>query len=158
VLEKEVRLPFDRSRDIGPARGREQLGITEHQAHLVKQAESLNLVKLALQAGKVNEMWEQASASCLEVLAHDPRCWEVMGALGLLESIAGRAEKGRKLIEQAMASNPYVKSSYVFFWKTEPPYQKAFADAGLDMAAVEASLTPEQARQLENRIFHSASR
>jgi tetratricopeptide (TPR) repeat protein len=158
VLERELHLPLDRSRDIPPAKGREQLGITAQQSQMVKQAESLNLVKLAVMAGTVDETWKQAHASCLAVLEKDPRSWEVVGGLGLLEGLAGNAEKARTLIEQAMANNAYVKVSYLFFWRTEPPYQKAFSQAGMDMAAMEAKLNPDERRSLENRVFRSQTR
>jgi lysophospholipase L1-like esterase len=158
VLERELHVPFDRSRDVGPVKGRAALGISEHQVHLARQAESLNLVKLALQAGAVGEAWSQAHAECLDVLSVDPRAWEVVGGLGLLEGMAGHADKARGLIEKAMAGDLYVKSSYVFFWKTEEPYRKVFAAANLDMSLVEASLTPDQRLQLANRMFHATTR
>ena len=80
--------------------------------------------------------------------------WGV-GGLGLLEAMAGRAETARPMIARAMEQNGYVKLSYIFFWKTEPPYQKALAAAGLDMAAAEASLNADQRKQLENRLWQA---
>jgi len=81
-----------------------------------------------------------------------------MGTQGLLEAIAGNADLGRRLIERAMEMNPYVKISYVFFWKTEIPYQRAFAAAGLDMAAIEAALPAAARRQVENRTWRAQAR
>ena len=158
VLEQQLGLPFDRSRDVTSETGRAQLGLTQYREHLGRRAEALNLVRLSLQYGVVNETWEQASASCEAVLAEDGDDGEVSGGLGLLEAIAGHGDRARELIEQAMASTAYVQTAYVFFWKTEPPYQAAFAAAGLDMAAVEASLTPEQREQVEKRMQQGAMR
>jgi hypothetical protein len=91
-------------------------------------------------------------------LKDDEEAWEVRGALGLLEAIAGHAEEARKMIELAMSRNPYVRTSYVFFWKTEPHYQQAFAKAGLDMAAVEAAMSPQERSQVQNRVYQSQTR
>jgi tetratricopeptide (TPR) repeat protein len=155
ALERELRVPFDRRRDVAPSDGRKRLGITEQQAWVGRAGEALNLVKLALQAGVVNETWMQARDGCREVLLHDPGDFEVLGGLGLLEAMAGRAETARPMIARAMEQNGYVKLSYIFFWKTEPPYQKALAAAGLDMEAAEASLNADQRKQLENRLWQA---
>ena len=158
LMERQLGVPFDRSRDVPPEAGRKQLGLDDYGEVLARQAESLNLVKLAVQSGVVDELWTQAQESCKAALADDPEAWEVRGGLGLLEAIAGRAESARGLIETAMARNPYVKTSYVFFWKTEPHYQQVFAKAGMDMAQVEASLSTNERTQVQNRIYQTQGR
>ena len=158
ALEQELHVPFDRSRDIARADGLERIGITAQAEQIGRAGEVLNLVKLALQAGDVNQTWKQAHDGCREVLKEDPGDYEIMGSLGLLEALAGRAETGRMKIEQAMEKNAYVKLSYLYFWKTEPPYQKALAASGVNMAAAEATLTADQRKQLENRLWHAGRR
>ncbi|HTE06646.1 MAG TPA: SGNH/GDSL hydrolase family protein [Planctomycetota bacterium] len=158
VLQSSVHVPFDRGRDVPPEAGRQLLGITEQETALLRKADCLNLTRLALQAGTVHTAWEKAYAGSMEVLATDPKDYEVMGALGCLEALAGHQTKARQLIERAIANNPFVKTRYVIQWKTEPPYQRAFAAAGVDMAAVEASLLPQQKQQVENNIFREHMR
>ncbi|HZL99602.1 MAG TPA: tetratricopeptide repeat protein [Planctomycetota bacterium] len=158
LIERQLQLPFDRSRDVPPERGRALLGLDQYGAFLAQRGEALNLVKLALQSGAVDDLWTRASESCTAVLQADPADWEVQGGLGLLEALAGRAAEARGLIEAAMAKNPYVKTSYVYFWTTEPAYRRAFAAAGLDMAAVEASLSPSERSQVQNRLYQAQLR
>jgi tetratricopeptide (TPR) repeat protein len=158
VLEAQLAVPFDRSLDIAPEEGRRLLGLDLYETQFTARVESLTLVKLALHNGVVDELWSQAQASCEAALALDGTDWEVSGALGLLEALAGRADEARGRIEEAMANNPYVRTSYVFFWRTEPRYQQAFAAAGLDMAAVEAALPAAERRQLENRLYQTQAR
>ena len=158
VLERELGLPLDRSLDIAPEAGRDALGIPAYQAHQARQAEALNLVRLSLQHFTVNETWDQAHSACLAVLETDPGDAEVGGGLGLLEALAGNAEEARALIEKAMAGDPTVQTSYVYLWQSQPPYERAFAAAGVDMAAVEASLNSEQRRALDERMHRAASR
>ena len=158
ALERECHVPFDRSLDIARLECLEQLGITQQQQQVGRAGEVLNLIKLALQAGDVSQTWKQARDGCREVLRADPGNYEVMGGLGLLEAKAGWAEPARAKIAVAMQSNRYIKLSYLFYWKTEPPYQKALDAAGIDMAAVEASLSAEQRKQLENRLWHAGRR
>ena len=158
VMERQLGVPFDRSRDVPPEEGRKRLGLDSYGTVMARQAESLNLVKLAVQSGVVDDLWAQAHESCKAALQDDPEAWEVRGGLGLLEAIAGRAETARSMIELAMAKNPYVKTSYVFFWKTEPHYQAVFAAAGLDMAQVEAALSTHERSQVQNRIYQTQTR
>jgi tetratricopeptide (TPR) repeat protein len=158
IMERQLGVPFDRSRDIAAEEGRQRLGLDSYGNVLARQAESLNLVKLSVQSGVVDDLWSQAYESCKAALQDDPEAWEVRGGLGLLEAIAGRAEQARSLIELAMARNAYVKTSYVFFWKTEPHYQTVFAAAGLDMAQVEAELSPPERSQVQNRIYQTQTR
>jgi tetratricopeptide (TPR) repeat protein len=158
LIEKQLHVPFDHSLDVPPDEGRRQLGLEDYGGVIARQAESLNLVKLALQSGEVDDLWRQAHESCLTALKDDEEAWEVRGALGLLEAIAGNQEDARKMIELAMSRNPYVRTSYVFFWKTEPHYQQAFAKAGLDMAAVEAAMSPQERSQVQNRMYQAQTR
>ena len=158
VIERQLHVPFDRSLDVPPEEGRKRLGLEDYGAVIARQGESLTLVKLALQSGVVDDQWAAAHESCLAALKDDDEAWEVRGALGLLEAIAGNAADAREMIETAMARNPYVRTSYVFFWKTEPHYQQAFAKAGLDMAAVEAALSPKERAQVQNRIYQTQTR
>jgi len=158
ALERELHVPFDRSRDIARQEGLDRLGISQQTEQVGRAGEVLNLIKLALQAGDVDQTWKQARDGCRELLAADPGDFEIMGGLGLLEALAGEAESGRTKIDIAMRNNTYVKLSYLYFWKTELPYQRALAAAGLDMSAVEATLTPDQRTQLENRLWHAGRR
>ncbi|HZL99601.1 MAG TPA: SGNH/GDSL hydrolase family protein, partial [Planctomycetota bacterium] len=135
VLEQQLGVPFDRSLDISREDGRRRLGLDEYESQVSGRVESLCLVKLALYGGEVDDLWRQARASCAAALVQDPADWEVSGSLGLLEALAGNGERARSLIEQAMANNPYVRTSYVFYWRTEPRYERVFDAAGLDMAA-----------------------
>jgi len=158
LMERQLGVPFDRSRDVAPEEGRTLLGLDRYGSVVARQAESLNLVKLAVQSGVVDDLWTQAYESCRAALKDDPEAWEVRGGLGLLEAIAGRAEQGRALIELAMSRNPYVKTSYVYFWKTQPRYRAVFVAAGLDMAQVEAALSPKERSQVQNRIYQTQTR
>jgi tetratricopeptide (TPR) repeat protein len=158
VLERELHVPFDRKADVGREEGRERLGITEHVDENAQKNECLNLTRLALQSGAVHNAWKKAFDLCIAVLSKDPTEYEVMGCLGLLEALAGRTEKARTLIQKAMDNNPYVKTSYVLYWKSQPPYQRAFEAAGVDMAAVEASLSDLQKQQVDNRLFRARTR
>src|SRR5262249_50733449 len=131
LMQRELHVPFDRGRDLAPADGRRQLGLAEYGSATARAAEALHLGKLALKSGVVNEAWQQAEESCRAALEADPAAWEVLGMQGLLEAVAGKAG-ARALIEKAMEHDPYVKVSYVFFWRTQPPFQRALAAAGID--------------------------
>ena len=153
VIEQQLHVPLDHSRDVPAELGRQRLGLDDYGGVIARQGECLNLVKLALQSGVVDDLWMRAHESCVSSLRDDDESWEVHGALGLLEALRGNAAGARAKIEGAMEHNAYVRTSYVFFWRTEPHYQQAFEAAGLDMAAIEAALTPEQRKQVDNRIY-----
>jgi len=72
VIERNLKLPFDHDRDVSSREGRKALGLDDYGAQTAKESEAVNLGKLALQSGVVDETWRQAHDLCRDALAGDP--------------------------------------------------------------------------------------
>jgi hypothetical protein len=116
------------------------------------KSESLVNTRLVLESNKTDEWWNRTIGQCERVLEYNPKDWEVMGSLGLLKALGGKANEAKELISRAMDNDLYVKISFVFYYKTQGPYRHALELAGMDMEAAEAKLAPGERMQLENRL------
>jgi tetratricopeptide (TPR) repeat protein len=158
TFEREGCVSLQRSRDVDSARGRDELGITEYQGVLSRRAECLANVRLVIESEAVGELWKRTHEAAEQVLALNPEDWEVLGGLGLLESLNGERERARTRIDAAMANALAVRVGYLVHHKTQPPYRRALDAAGVNMAAVERGLTPEQRVAMEDVLALSRAR
>lgn len=158
LFETKLKLTFDHSRDPGLIRGRRLLGVEKLSRVVTEKSECILNLGLTLSGGAVNELWKKTYEHAQNVLAINPRDWEVRAALGLLETMNGKPELGKKYIEEAMNNDSYIHVTYVYFYKFEAPFTRVMEKTGIDFKAFEDKFTSGQRVQYENRIRRSQGR
>jgi len=144
VLQRELGLALDRSRDVDPSLGRTALGLDAYRGARSRRAEFLATTRFVVLAGVVDDRWRRTMAAASELLRENPSDWEIRGAEGILLAISGDRVQARTLIEHAMSSATDVRLTYLFYYWSEPQFRRAIDAAGIDMAAVGRALSAEE--------------
>ena len=152
VFERDLHLPLERRRDVSLEDGRRRLGLDISREDGRAQVRVPQQLSTRPEANKVDDWWTKTVEQCKTVLQYNPSDFEVSAALGCLRTLGGDAKTGKELLEKALASDGYVQTSYVYYYKTQAPYRRLLELAGIDMAAEERKLTSGQRMQLEHRL------
>lgn len=158
TFERKLNIPLDRARDITGDAGRKALGLDQYNLKIAKRNEALMNFRLVLFSGDAADQWRRTRAMAGEALVTDPSDMEILGAIGLLETMRGETAAGKEMIEKAMGADSYVKLQYIFYYKTEAPYQRVFDKSGIDMTAAEKKLDDAEKKVLEHRLNRQKSR
>ncbi|HKD99651.1 MAG TPA: SGNH/GDSL hydrolase family protein [Planctomycetota bacterium] len=152
VLERDVGLALRHDLDVPREQARELLGIsryTELQAH---RAECLANFRLALQAGVESDLVRRTRRLCAEILASNPRDFEVGSALALLEAVGGRRELAAQHLADVLRESREQRVEMIVAYRLEPPYRRALDAAGFDPGAVARDLSDGERSQIESRV------
>lgn len=158
VLETQLSVPLQRELDVRGAEGRRALGLDAYREFQASCSECLANLRLVLESNACNELWIRTRALCESALRLQPNQWEVSAALGLLDVMGGERDTGRARIERALREDAYVRTSYIFYYRTQEPFRRVLDNAGVDIGSVERSLTPGEKMQLDNRLARFANR
>lgn len=158
AMERELRVPLERSRDPSRARVRAEIGLDRYDAYLQARSACTGSLEAALLSGAPDDRWRRARAAGETALASVAEDWEVVGSLGLLESIGGDAASARARIERAMHSDAFVRTSFLARRAVAPHWRRAFDAARVDVAAIEASLSEVERLVVDNRVARLRSR
>lgn len=156
TISKEWPGLLDRSKDISVEQGRAELGTDRYGASIALRAEVLFNLRVIVQSGARDDLYRRIREACIQLLAQNPSDFELVGARGCLEAVDGNAEAAKKLIEEAMRNNEYVLTSYLYYSKTEGPFQKLFERVGVDLASFERNAKPEVLTAIRNRMTRRA--
>lgn len=152
VMESKFHIPLDRGRDVSPAAGRELLLTNVYNTTQALRAEAVNEIRLVLQSGDTRDLWNRVKLKCDNVLAANQGDYEIQANLGLLYSLKGEKTLAKDLLTAAFSQSKEVSVMFLYYYKTQEPYKKAFDACGFDAASAERSLDAASAKALAERI------
>jgi hypothetical protein len=142
VLERELAIPLDRSRDVPPETARKMMRLDDYDRERALHVECMANAKIVLETGQESEYATRVIGQCRQQLEISPDDAFVRFHLGLLEALTGDPAAGNVDTERAIRESRRVRYKAVLSARNEPPYARAIQAAHVDLAAAEAGLTP----------------
>ncbi|MBI3818639.1 MAG: SGNH/GDSL hydrolase family protein [Planctomycetes bacterium] len=152
AMRENLNIQFDRARDLNREDGRRELFT---RAAMVRQAlrdEALADVRLVLQSGEANELWRRTREKLQMVSGTMRSDYEILANIALLNCIGGETERARASFMNACEADTDVRVIFLYYYKTQLPYQRVLRRLGVDMAAIEASLDAGAKARLAARL------